>query len=87
MSSSLVLYRVYRLGIHVGIFDRLCKLLPLQPSLWLALPPPLPCVNKYTYIYTSIQCVRGEGGRGHRRGGSHRQIKHLPQSPFTGQFF
>ncbi len=37
-------------------------------------------------MYT-IQCVRGVGVWGHRRGEGLRQIKHLPQSPFTGQFF
>jgi len=30
---------------------------------------------------------RGGGVWGHRRGGGLIQIKHLPQSPFTGQFF
>ncbi len=43
-------------------------------------PPPLPCVNKYTvYTYTCTVC----------KGGMEfwAQIdKHLPQSPFTGQW-
>ncbi len=57
MSSLLVFIRVYRPKIHsvmshVGIFDKLCELLPLKPSLWLALPP-LPCVNKYT-VYKAV---------------------------------
>jgi hypothetical protein len=39
--------------------------------------------------YTRIQCVGGGGGLvwGHMSGGGLRQMKHLPQSPFTGQFF
>jgi hypothetical protein len=49
-------------------------------------PSPTPWVNKYTVLYTRIQCV-SEGVGGQRRGGGHRQIKHLPQSPFTGKFF
>jgi hypothetical protein len=44
MSSLLVFNRVYRLAIQLAmllllIFDRLCELLPLSPSIWLALPP------------------------------------------------
>jgi hypothetical protein len=46
-------------------------------------PSPLPCVNKYTvHVYS----VRGEVWY-QRRGGGLRHVKHLPQSPFTGQFF
>jgi hypothetical protein len=59
---------------------KLCELLPLKPSLWLA--PPRPCVNKYT-VYTFTVC---KGGRGLWGSGSQTD-KHLPQSPFTGQFF
>jgi hypothetical protein len=40
-------------------------------------------VNKYTvYTYT---VVKGGGIWGHRRRGGLTQIKHLPQSPLTGQ--
>jgi hypothetical protein len=51
-------------------------------------PPPLPDVNKYTVYTYCIQFVRG-GVCSHRRKGRGglRQIKHLPQSPFTGQIF
>jgi hypothetical protein len=43
---------------------KLCKLLPLLLSLYLALPPPLNCVNKYTgTIYTYTVC-KGGGGYG-----------------------
>ncbi len=47
-------------------------------------PPPLPGVNMYT-VYTYTVCKGGVWG--HRRGGGLRHIKHLPQSPFTGNFF
>ncbi len=50
---------------------------------WLSLSFPLPCLKKYT----RKQCKGGGGVWGHRRGGGLRQIKHLPESPFTGQFF
>jgi hypothetical protein len=43
-------------------------------------------VNKYT-VYTYTVCKGREGIFGHRRGGVLKQIKHLPQSPITGQFF
>ncbi len=50
-------------------------------------------VQKYQLciLYTRIQySVEGPGGGevwGHRRGKDLRQINHLPQSPFTFQFF
>ncbi len=43
-------------------------------------PPPLSCMNKYT-VYTYTVCKGG--GRGSRP----QTDNHLPQSPFTGQFF
>ncbi len=72
---------------HVGIFDPalwmwsvLSPVAPL-PSLWFFSPPvPFPCVNKYT-VYTHTVCGGGYGVCGPQAD------KHLPQSPFTGQFF
>ncbi len=49
MSSLLVFNRVYRMEIQ---------------SVMLALPPPLPCLNKNTVQYTRIQCLGGGGGGG-----------------------
>ncbi len=62
---------------------RLCELLPSPLLSGSTLPPsPLPCVHIYYTIYTYTQCVRGGVW------GSGPQIdKHLPQSPFTKQFF
>ncbi len=84
--SSLLVYKLVSL---VGIFDRLCELLLLSPSVWIGLPPPfLVCISilvlctVYTYTLYSVSGIWG-----HRRGEGLRQIKHLPQSPFTGQFF
>ncbi len=73
MSSSRVFNRVYRL---VDLFSG-----KFSPSSL------LPCANKYCILYTSIQCVRGDGVRGHRRTGGPRQIKHPPRSPYPGKFF
>ncbi len=45
-------------------------------------PSPLPYLNKNTIQYTyTVQCVRGGGGNGPETD------KHLPQNPFTAQFF
>ncbi len=41
---------------------------------------PLPLCEKYT-VYTYTVCKRGIWGSGPQT------VKHLPQSPFTGQFF
>jgi hypothetical protein len=41
---------------------------------------PLPCGNKYSGIYSFIQCVMGGGDRGPQTD------NHLPPSTFTGQF-
>ncbi len=62
-----VFIRVYRLEngsvSHVGIFDPALKTVaPLTFSLVQLFP--LPCVNKYSILYTRIQCVRGGGGSG-----------------------
>ncbi len=78
LRQVLVCIRVHRLEVQSAMLlfsTQLDELLPLSPSLWFNFPPfPLPCVNKYT------------GGRGFW--GSRPQTdKHLPQSPFTGQFF
>jgi len=62
---------------------QLCELLPLSPSLWLISPPLslCECVNKYT-VYMDEVCKGG----GEVWGCGPQTDKHLPQSPFTGQF-
>ncbi len=83
--SSLLVFKILYTGhtfSNVGIFDRLREL--LHYNLLSAIPPP-PRDSKYTaYSYT---VCKGGGVWGHRRGGGLGQIKHLPQSPITGQFF
>ncbi len=50
-------------------------------------PPPSLCEYSISILYTRIQCSRG-GEYGVMGGqGASRQIKHLPQSPFTGKVF
>ncbi len=78
--------RVHRLEIQsvmVGIFEpALWVVGPLTLSLvQLSPPPPLHYVKKYT-VYTYTVCK----GRGIWVSGPQTD-KHLPQSPFTGQFF
>jgi hypothetical protein len=77
-----VLIRVYRLVIQSGILIFRPSFMNCCPSNFLSgsslPPPPLPCVIKYT---ARIQCVRGGIGSGPQTD------KHLPQSPFAGQFF
>ncbi len=53
---------------------------PLTFSLVSTLPP----FPVWISILTYTECKGKEGVLGHRRGD--RQIKHLPQSPFTGKF-
>ncbi len=53
------------------------------PFFLVQLSPPLPCVNKYTVYTYTVQCVKG----GRLWGSRPQTDKHLPQSPFTGQFF
>jgi hypothetical protein len=65
---------------------QLCEHLPLYPSLWLAPPPPPPCVNKCTVYTYTVQCDKGCGMGSYEGRGPHLG-KHLPRSPFTGQFF
>ncbi len=80
-----VCIRVYRLEIPsvMLVLTQLCEVLLLQPSLWFTLPPPTPFPALISVQFTRMQCVRGG-----RVWGSGRQTnKHLPQSPFTGQFF
>jgi hypothetical protein len=61
---------------------QLCELLHSNLLSGSALPPlPLPCVNKYA-VYTYTVC-KGRGVLGSRP----QTDKHLPPSPFTGQFF
>jgi hypothetical protein len=66
---------------HVGIFDlALWTVAPLPFLSGSTLPPP-PSLCWISIQYTSIKCVRGGVlGTGPRTG------KHLPWSPFTGQF-
>ncbi len=49
-----------------------------------SLPPPLPCVNKYT-VYTYTVC-KGGGVRGHRRGGDVRQKNTCRKVPLEENF-
>jgi hypothetical protein len=71
-------------------FDRVCEQLPLKLSLWLALSPFPPSLCEEVYcihnFFPHTQCVRGNVW-GYSNGGGVRQIKHQPQSPFTGPFF
>ncbi len=55
--------------------------------LWLSLPPPPFHVRISILYYTCIQFLTGRGVGVIGRDGGLRQIKHLPQSPLTGQFF
>ncbi len=86
MSSLLVFNRVYILG------DTVKSCWYFRPALWTIAPltfsvvsslSSLPCVNKYN-VYTYTVCV---GGGVIGKEGGLRQIKNLPQSPFTDQFF
>jgi hypothetical protein len=81
-----VFVRVYGPEIHSGmlVFTTqlwFFKLGPLPLPRFKPPPPPFPCVFWYTE-YTYIQCVRGWGVWG----SGPQADKHLPQSPFTGQF-
>ncbi len=92
-----VFIRVYRLEIanflctfsHVGIFNpALVSVFFCVASLPFSLVqthPPFPCMNKYSILYTLIQCVRGGGGYG-LWGSVPQTDKHLSRNPFTGQF-
>jgi hypothetical protein len=80
--------RVYRLEIQSVLLvfsTQLCELLPLQPSLWFNSPPPHASLCEYTKYckYTVLYSVaeREVWGSGPPTD------KHLPQSPFTVQFF
>jgi hypothetical protein len=78
-----VFIRIYRLEIkktinHVGIFDPSLRTVSLTIF---QLSPPPPSVNKYT-VYKYTVCYGG----GIWSSGPQAD-KHLPQSPFTGQFF
>ncbi len=59
---------------------QLCELLPPNLLSGATPPPPqpLPCVNKYTVVYTYAECKEDMEPQADM---------HLPQSPFTGQFF
>ncbi len=87
MSSLLVFSRVYRRKIRSVMLAFSTGFLNYCPSNlfsgWLS-SSPLPYVNKYT-VYTYTGCKGGVWG--HRRRGGLIQIKNLPQSSFTGQFF
>ncbi len=70
----------------MGIIDWLCELLAIAPLTFsLVCSPPLPCVNSTYIVYTYTVCKGGEYGVIGK--GGLRQIEHLPQSPFTDQFF
>ncbi len=61
---------------------QLCELLPSNLLSGSTPPPhPLPFVYKYT-VYTYTECKVGGV-----RGSGPQTDKHLPQSPFTGQYF
>ncbi len=80
-----VLIRVYRLEIEsvmlVFIFTTQLGELLLSPLSLVQLSPLPPFPVRITKLSTRIQCVRGVWGSGPQTD------KHLPQSPFTGQFF
>ncbi len=79
-----VFIRVYRLEIQTVMLvfsTQLCELLVLLPSLWFNSPPFPVWIS---ILYTRIQCVRGGGCMG---ASGPLTDKHLPQIPFTGQFF
>jgi hypothetical protein len=85
-----VFNRVYRLEIQsiMLIFSTLfvscCPSNLLSDWLFPPPPPSLCTVNKYT-VYTYTVC-KGWEAWGDRWVGGFRQIKHLPQNPFTGKF-
>ncbi len=84
MSSLLVFNRAYRLERQSVMLAFSAGFGNYCPSnlLFGSYPhPPL-----ISILYTRIQCVRGEVC-GHRRGRGLWQMKHLPQRPFTRQFF
>ncbi len=87
MSSLLMFNRVYWQSCWY-FWPSLWTITPLSFSLRLAPPPLTPIPLWISILHTCTQCVGGGGGVwGHRRSGDLRQIKHLPQSPFTDQFF
>jgi hypothetical protein len=63
---------------------QLCELLPSLTFSLVSSPPPYPllCVNNYT-VYRYTVC---KGGMGSKEGRVTLTDKHLPQSPFTGNF-
>ncbi len=71
---------VFSTGFAPLIFSLVSSPLPSPPSL---------CEYVIVLYNTHIQECKGwgRGGWVRRRGGDLRQIKHVPQSPFTGQFF
>ncbi len=80
--SRLYIDRRYSQSSHVGIFD---------PAVWAVAPltfslvhlSPIPLFPVWTSIlYTRIRCVKGGVW-----GSGPQADKHLPKSPFTGQFF
>ncbi len=89
MPSLVLFYRVYQLEIQSVMLVFSTGFVNFCPSNLLSgqlsPPTPLPSVNKYT-VYTYTLCKGGEYGVIGGKGGL-KQIKHLPQSPFTGQFF
>jgi hypothetical protein len=87
--SSLLVLNIYRLEIHSVMLVFSTDFVNYWPFYLFSgyhsppPPPPLPCVNKYS-VKTSTMCRGGVGGIGVMGLG---QIKHPPQSPYTGKFF
>ncbi len=84
MSSSLV-NRLEIQSVTLVFSTGFVNYAPLTFSL-VSSPPPLPCVNKYTVLYTRKQCLRGWVMES-QEVECLRQIKQLLQTLFTCQFF
>jgi hypothetical protein len=78
-----VFIRVYRLEIQsvMLVLSTLCTVAPLTFALVQLSPTPFPV--RISLLYTGIQCVMARGGE---VSGSQTD-KHLPQNPYTSQFF
>ncbi len=77
---------VYRLEIQSVMLVFLTNFVNYCPSNLLSGKLSSPFPVWISILYTCVKCVR-RVVFGHRSGGGLRQIKHLPQSPFTGHFF
>ncbi len=86
MSSLLVFNRVYRLEIQSVMLVFSAPLVNQRPSNLVTgslNPSSLPCVNKYTGMYSNSVL---QGGGRDQVGRGPQTDKHLPLSTFTGQF-